>query len=112
MKSGMVERPVQTSCGVKVRCDGSRVICRLCVPGFVDGGEVDRVYCAHLIQALNECHAKGVWHKITGGCNGIKHDLNMCLRQERVERTANHVRESRESRKKTEQIWKEIDQES
>ena len=38
--------------------------------------------CAHLIQALNECHAKGVWHKITGGCNGIKHDLNMCLRQE------------------------------
>lgn len=94
--------------------------------------------CAHLIQALNECHAKGVWHKITGGCNGIKHDLNMCLRQEvsptstllprrpqhrpdirnvymaiqRVERTANHIRESRENRKKTEQIWKQIDDES
>lgn len=38
--------------------------------------------CAELIQALNDCHAKGMFHKLTGGCNGIKHDLNMCLRAE------------------------------
>jgi COX assembly protein 2 len=31
---------------------------------------------------------------------------------QRVERTANHIRESRENRKKTEQIWKQIDDES
>ncbi|SNX83111.1 related to CMC2 - protein of the mitochondrial intermembrane space involved in respiratory chain complex assembly [Melanopsichium pennsylvanicum] len=75
-------------------------------------GESKLQHCAPLIQALNECHAQGVWHKITGGCNGIKHELNMCLRAERVERTANHVKESRQNRKKTEEVWKKIDDES
>ncbi|PWZ00499.1 UPF0287-domain-containing protein [Testicularia cyperi] len=69
-------------------------------------------HCAHLIQALNECHAKGWFHKITGGCNDIKHDLNMCLRAERLDRTAQHIQASRENRKKTEQIWKKIEDES
>ena len=31
---------------------------------------------------------------------------------QRVARTANHVKESKENRKKTEQIWKKIDDES
>ncbi|KAN0066363.1 hypothetical protein ACQY0O_000457 [Thecaphora frezii] len=75
-------------------------------------GERKQQHCARLIRALEDCHAQGWWVKITGGCNGIKHELNMCLRAERIDRTNKHVQESKEKRKKTEEIWKAIDQES
>ena len=38
--------------------------------------------CGDIIRALNECHERGMLHKITGGCNGIKEQLNLCLREE------------------------------
>lgn len=38
--------------------------------------------CGDLIAALEECHSKGLMHRTLGMCNGIKHDLNMCLRAE------------------------------
>lgn len=38
--------------------------------------------CADLIQALEECHAKGVFGKFLGACNDQKLALNMCLRKE------------------------------
>ncbi|CEH14020.1 Uncharacterized conserved protein [Ceraceosorus bombacis] len=47
--------------------------------------------CGELIRALNDCHAKGFWHKITGGCNDVKLELNKCLRKERLERTARNA---------------------
>lgn len=37
--------------------------------------------CKELIKALEECHTS-VWARYFGGCNQIKHDLNMCLRKE------------------------------
>ncbi|EPQ32139.1 uncharacterized protein PFL1_00336 [Pseudozyma flocculosa PF-1] len=75
-------------------------------------GESKQQHCADLIRALEDCHARGWWTKITGGCNGIKEDLNLCLRAERIERTKNHIQQSKEKRKKTEEIWKAIDDES
>ncbi|PAV23726.1 cytochrome c oxidase biogenesis cmc1 [Pyrrhoderma noxium] len=44
------------------------------------------IVCKELIKALEECHTS-VWARYFGGCNQIKHDLNMCLRKERIERT-------------------------
>lgn len=38
--------------------------------------------CGELIKDLQECHAKGFFHKYMGGCNTIKQDLNACLREE------------------------------
>lgn len=38
--------------------------------------------CGELIKALEDCHAKGYMNKVLGNCNGIKHELNMCLREE------------------------------
>lgn len=38
--------------------------------------------CSEYIKALQECHARGMMHKVMGNCNGLKHELNMCLREE------------------------------
>ena len=42
--------------------------------------------CGDLIKALEECHNQGYFSRLMGSCNGIKHELNMCLREE-VRRT-------------------------
>jgi len=47
---------------------------------------------------------------MTGACNSIKHDLNMCLREERLERTRMHNLKAKERNQKVEQAWKEIDE--
>lgn len=38
--------------------------------------------CGELIRQLNACHERGLMNKFMGGCNGIKEELNMCLREE------------------------------
>ena len=97
--------------------------------------------CGELIKALEDCHAKGYMNKVLGNCNGIKHELNMCLREEvrgplggrasgamsavsrpaiadlphlsqRLLRTARNREEGRSRRAKTESIWKAIDDDS
>ncbi|KAH9934908.1 uncharacterized protein B0H18DRAFT_978899 [Fomitopsis serialis] len=69
-----------------------------------------RLVCGDFIQALNACHAN-TWAKWTGGCNQVKHDLNMCLRKERVNRTTKNREGALERRQKTEQVWKELREE-
>ena len=64
------------------------------------------------MAALEECHAQGFIHKMIGGCNNAKQEVNKCLRAERLERTARNREKSREKREKIQQIWKEIDEES
>lgn len=68
--------------------------------------------CEEVMAALDECHAQGFLHKMTGGCNSVKRDVNKCLRAERLERTAQNREKSREKREKIQKIWKEIDEES
>jgi hypothetical protein len=38
------------------------------------------VVCKEFFLALEACHADN-WRKWTGGCNGDKNELNMCLRK-------------------------------
>ena len=68
--------------------------------------------CEEVMALLDECHAQGFMHKVFGGCNDAKTAVNKCLRAERLERTARNREIAKEKRKKIEQIWKEIDEES
>ncbi|EPQ58465.1 hypothetical protein GLOTRDRAFT_22420, partial [Gloeophyllum trabeum ATCC 11539] len=63
--------------------------------------------CREFFQALEACHQNG-WAKWTGGCNGVKHELNMCLRKERTDRASKNREEAKARRQKTEQAWKEL----
>ncbi|KAI0371724.1 UPF0287-domain-containing protein [Pilatotrama ljubarskyi] len=63
--------------------------------------------CLEFIQALDACHANG-WYRWTGACNQAKQDLNMCLRKERIDRTAKNREEAKLRRQKAEQAWKEL----
>ncbi|KAI0721539.1 UPF0287-domain-containing protein [Cerioporus squamosus] len=65
------------------------------------------IVCREFIQALDACHADG-WSRWTGACNQAKHDLNMCLRKERVDRTTKNREEAKAKREKIEQAWKEL----
>ena len=61
---------------------------------------------------LDECHAQGFLHKMLGGCNEAKRDVNRCLRTERLERAARNREKARERKEKIQRVWKEIDEES
>ena len=63
------------------------------------------------MAALDECHAQGFLHKMTGMCNDAKREVNKCLRAERLERTAKNREKAKEKRARIERIWKEIDDE-
>ncbi|KAH9946309.1 UPF0287-domain-containing protein [Epithele typhae] len=64
--------------------------------------------CLQFIQALEVCHSDGGWQRFFGGCNQAKHELNMCLRKERVDRTTRNREQAKERREKIEQAWQEI----
>ncbi|OJT14123.1 hypothetical protein TRAPUB_9234 [Trametes pubescens] len=65
------------------------------------------IVCLDFIQALDACHANG-WSRWTGACNQAKHDLNMCLRKERIDRTTKNREDAKSRRVKTEQAWKDL----
>ncbi|KAI0670607.1 UPF0287-domain-containing protein [Trametes maxima] len=65
------------------------------------------IVCLDFIQALDACHANG-WSRWTGACNQAKHDLNMCLRKERIDRTTKNREDAKLRRHKTEQAWKDL----
>lgn len=58
---------------------------------------------------LDECHARGFLHKAVGGCNEAKHNVNMCLRAERLERTKSNRERAKVERRKVVEKWQEID---
>ncbi len=64
------------------------------------------------MAALDECHAQGFLHKVTGGCNDAKRDVNKCLRAERLQRTARNREEAKAKRERVNLIWREIEEES
>lgn len=68
--------------------------------------------CEEVMAALEECHAQGFIHKMIGGCNRAKQEVNLCLRAERLERTARNREKSREKKERIQKIWKEIDEHS
>jgi COX assembly protein 2 len=61
------------------------------------------------MNALEECHARGFLWKSMGMCTNAKHQVNMCLRAERLERTRQNREVAKEKRAKLESVWAEID---
>ena len=68
--------------------------------------------CEEVMKILEECHDRGFFHKMSGGCNTAKRDVNMCLRAERLERTAKNRELAKKEREKIKEKWKEIDMNS
>ncbi|KAF4310104.1 hypothetical protein SLS57_004075 [Botryosphaeria dothidea] len=69
----------------------------------------DNKACEEVMTALEECHARGFLYKAVGMCNKQKHAVNMCLRAQRLERTAVNREQAKVKREKIEKVWAEID---
>ncbi|KAI4744002.1 hypothetical protein E4T50_05576 [Aureobasidium sp. EXF-12298] len=69
----------------------------------------DNKNCEEVMNALEECHARGFLWKSMGMCTNAKHQVNMCLRAERLERTRQNREVAKEKRAKLESVWAEID---
>lgn len=65
--------------------------------------------CEEIMTALDECQAKGFLWKTIGMCTNLKHDVNMCLRAERLDRTAKNREIAKQKREKVNARWAEID---
>ncbi|WVR07491.1 hypothetical protein IAU60_004533 [Kwoniella sp. DSM 27419] len=75
-------------------------------------GTVERqLACADLIRALEQCHARGLVAKLMGECNDQKKALSMCLRQERLDRTARNRDEAKERTLKKKEVWAALERE-
>ncbi|KAF2863466.1 UPF0287-domain-containing protein [Piedraia hortae CBS 480.64] len=72
----------------------------------------DNLGCEEIMTALEECHARGFLWKAMGMCSNTKHQMNKCLRAERLERTAANRKQAKEQRKKIERVWADIDKNS
>jgi COX assembly protein 2 len=59
--------------------------------------------------ALEECHARGFLYGVLGGCNEAKHQVNMCLRAERIKRTQENFEKSKVKNQKVRAAWEEVD---
>ena len=56
-----------------------------------------------MIAALEECHAQGYMHKVTGGCNDAKAAVDKCLREQRANTQAENRAAARAKREKIKQ---------
>ncbi|KAF2237085.1 UPF0287-domain-containing protein [Viridothelium virens] len=72
----------------------------------------DNKGCEEVMAALDECHARGFLWKSIGMCNDAKRQVNLCLRAERLERTAKNREEARVRRDRINRAWQELDTES
>ncbi|KAI0890415.1 cytochrome c oxidase biogenesis protein Cmc1-like protein [Annulohypoxylon maeteangense] len=72
----------------------------------------DNTACEDIMNALEECHAKGFLWKSLGMCSDTKDKLTLCLRAERVKRTANNRGIARSKRDEVKRLWDDIDENS
>ncbi|KAI9811321.1 MAG: hypothetical protein M1827_005480 [Pycnora praestabilis] len=61
------------------------------------------------MAVLDECHARGFLYKSLGMCNKAKNDVNLCLRAERLDRTARNRAQAKVERAKIKSVWAEVD---
>ena len=66
--------------------------------------------CEEIMNALDECHARGFLWKAVGGCNGIKREVNRCLSQERSKKSGRNRETGLQRREQIETVWKQMDQ--
>ena len=61
------------------------------------------------MTALDECHARGFLWKSMGMCTTAKHNVSMCLRAERLNRTKENREQAKVKRAKIEEKWADIE---
>ncbi|PFH57741.1 hypothetical protein XA68_14627 [Ophiocordyceps unilateralis] len=64
--------------------------------------------CEEIIAALEACHAQGFMHKVTGGCNDVKTQVNKCLREERTKMQADNRAAAKAKRKRLEEERRDL----
>ncbi|EMR61689.1 hypothetical protein MGN70_009826 [Eutypa lata] len=69
----------------------------------------DNIACEEVMTALEECHARGFLWKSLGMCNNAKDQVTLCLRAERLKRTARNREAAKAKRDKIVKAWSEID---
>jgi len=89
--------------------DGPRFIYRQDCRNHEFAGSRINTGCEEVMQALDECHARGFLWKAVGMCNQAKRDVTKCLRAERIERTRQNREAAREKRQQVVAAWKEIE---
>ncbi|KAL7628861.1 hypothetical protein AAE478_000376 [Parahypoxylon ruwenzoriense] len=72
----------------------------------------DNIACEDVMNALEECHARGFLWMSMGMCNDAKHKVTLCLRAERLKRTATNRNTAKTNREKIKKAWAEIDENS
>lgn len=68
--------------------------------------------CEDIMTALEECHARGFMWKSLGMCNDSKQQVILCLRAERLKRTATNRAVAKVKREKVKKVWDDIDENS
>ncbi|KAI0018320.1 UPF0287-domain-containing protein [Xylariomycetidae sp. FL0641] len=69
----------------------------------------DNMACEEVMTALEECHAQGFLWKSMGMCNEAKDRVTLCLRAERLKRTAANREAAKMKRKKLEALWADVE---
>ncbi|KAK4237148.1 cytochrome c oxidase biogenesis protein Cmc1-like protein [Achaetomium macrosporum] len=72
----------------------------------------DNAGCEQVMQALEECHAKGFMWKAAGMCNDAKEQLAACLRAERAKNQDSNRNGVQDKQARIRQRWKEIEENS
>ncbi|KAI1820785.1 cytochrome c oxidase biogenesis protein Cmc1-like protein [Xylaria intraflava] len=68
--------------------------------------------CEEIMNALEECHARGFMWKSLGMCSDTKNQVTLCLRAERLKRTAANREAAKLRRDKIKKVWTDIDENS
>ncbi|KAF7322804.1 COX assembly mitochondrial protein [Mycena chlorophos] len=66
-----------------------------------------KIVCREFMEALEACHESN-WSRLFGFCNAQKDNLNLCLREERLKRTAANREASQERKAKAEEARKKF----
>lgn len=65
--------------------------------------KAENLPCIDIINAFEECHARGFLYKSAGMCSDLKRDLNKCLWAQRQKRASDNRAEARARRDKIKQ---------
>lgn len=68
-----------------------------------------RIGCEEIMNALDECHARGFLYKAVGGCNDIKREVNKCLSGARAQKSGKNRETAVQRRLRIEEVWSKMD---
>ncbi|KAK0632141.1 cytochrome c oxidase biogenesis protein Cmc1-like protein [Immersiella caudata] len=72
----------------------------------------DNMACEEVMNALEECHARGFMWKAMGMCNDAKANLVQCLKAERWKSQSTNRGNVADKKERIRQKWREIDENS